>query len=46
MSKENKENHGLMDKPMPQIKKKTRFGEVRFQLGGKIPSGWTIRDFL
>jgi len=31
---------------MPQMKKQTRFREVKFKLGGRVPDGWTIRDFL
>ncbi len=44
MSKEDK--HWLLDHKMPQLKKQTRFGEIKFKLGGKIPDNWTIRDFL
>ena len=46
MSKKNKNPRGWLDREMPQLKKQTRFGEVKFKLGGKIPDGWTIRDFL
>jgi len=46
MSKQKKNKHWLLDREMPQMKKQTRFREVKFKLGGRVPDGWTIRDFL
>ena len=41
-----KKKHPLLDREMPKIKKQTRLGEVKVKLGGRVPDGWTIRDFL
>ena len=46
MSKENKEKHWLLDREIPKWSTKIGNTKVEFQLGGRVPDGWKIRDFL
>lgn len=46
MSKQKKDKHWLLDRPIPQWSTKIGNTKVEFTLGGRIPDGWTIRDFL
>ena len=46
MSKQKKDKHGLLDREMPNWSTKVGNTEVKVKLGGRVSSGWTIRDFL
>ena len=46
MSKENREKHWLLDRELPKWSTKIGNTKVEFTLGGRIPDGWTVRDFL
>ena len=41
-----KKKHWLLDREIPKWSTKIGNTKVEFTLGGRVPDGWTIRDFL